>query len=82
MAKRAIVIGAGIGGMAAAALLGEKGYSVDLFEQNGTPGGKMQQWQSKGYRFDTGPSLLTMPFILEKLFESCGQNLYDYLTLY
>jgi len=81
MAKRAIVIGAGIGGMAAAALLGEKGYSVYLFEQNGTPGGKMQQWQSKGYRFDTGPSLLTMPFILEKLFESCGQNLSDYLTL-
>ena len=81
MAKRAIVIGAGIGGIAAAALLGAKGYSVDLFEQNGTPGGKMQQWESQGYRFDTGPSLLTMPFILEKLFESCGQNLSDYLSL-
>lgn len=81
MAKRAIVIGAGIGGMAAAALLRAKGWSVDLFEQNGTPGGKMQQWQSKEYRFDTGPSLLTMPFILENLFEKCGQNLYDHLSL-
>ena len=81
MSKHAVVIGAGLGGLAAAALLADRGYSVDLFEQNDQPGGKMQQFTSNGYRFDTGPSLLTMPFILEKLFTDCGEKMAEYLTL-
>ena len=81
MSKKAIIIGAGIGGLAAASLLASKGYDVSVFERNATPGGKMNQIQSDGYRFDTGPSLLTMPFILKKLFEECGENLSEYLTL-
>jgi len=81
MAKKAIVIGAGIGGLAAASLLANKGWNVTIFEKNERPGGKMQQWESEGFRFDTGPSLLTMPFLLEKLFEECGQNVHDYLSL-
>lgn len=81
MGNRAIVIGAGIGGLATASLLAAKGLIVTLFEQNSTPGGKMQQWESEGFRFDTGPSLFTMPFILEKLFKKCGHNLFDHLTL-
>ena len=80
MADRAIVIGAGLGGLSAASLLAAKGYQVDLYEQNEAPGGKMQQVEKNGYRFDTGPSLLTMPFILEKLFSECGANLSNYLT--
>ena len=74
MSEHAVVIGAGLGGLAAASLLAAQGYSVEVFEQNARPGGKMQQFTSSGYRFDTGPSLLTMPFILEKLFADCGEN--------
>lgn len=81
MSDHAVVIGAGLGGLAAASLLAARGYSVDVFEQNERAGGKMQQISLKGYRFDTGPSLLTMPFILEKLFSDCGENMSDYLTL-
>jgi phytoene desaturase len=81
MSENAVVIGAGLGGLAAASLLAAQGYTVDLFEQNDQPGGKMQQFTSSGYRFDTGPSLLTMPFILEKLFSDCGEKMSDYLTL-
>ncbi|NBC67364.1 MAG: phytoene desaturase [Bacteroidetes bacterium] len=80
MPNKATVIGAGIGGLAVACLLAEKGYDVTLFEKNSTPGGKMQQYREKGYRFDTGPSLFTMPFILNKLFKTCGEDLYDYLS--
>lgn len=81
MLKHAVVIGAGIGGLASASLLAARGYTVDVHEQNERPGGKMQQFISGGYRFDTGPSLLTMPFILEKLFADCGEDLAEHLTL-
>lgn len=81
MSDHAVVIGAGLGGLAAASLLAAQGYSVEVFEQNEQPGGKMQQFSRNGYRFDTGPSLLTMPFILEKLFSDCGEEFSDYLTL-
>lgn len=81
MPKKATIIGAGIGGLAAASLLANKGYNVTVFEKNSAPGGKMQQVEENGYRFDTGPSLLTMPFILEKLFETCDEDLNDYLTI-
>tara|TARA_R100001143_G_C3361331_1_gene136732 strand:- start:25991 stop:27472 length:1482 start_codon:yes stop_codon:yes gene_type:complete len=77
--KHAIVIGAGIGGLASSILLSVKGYRVTVLEKNGTVGGKMQQHEANGYRFDTGPSLLTMPFLLENLFKTCGENLSDYL---
>jgi len=79
MAEKAIVIGAGLGGLAVAALLAADGYNVHVFEKNSSPGGKMQQIKQKGYRFDTGPSLLTMPFILEKLFTRCGKDIRQYL---
>lgn len=79
MPKKATIIGAGIGGLASASLLARKGYEVTVFEKNATPGGKMQQVVENGYRFDTGPSLLTMPFILEKLFKECSEDLNDYL---
>ena len=78
--QKAIVIGAGLGGLAVSSLLARKGYKVTVYEKNESPGGKMQQLEAKGYRFDTGPSLFTMPFILENLFEECGKSLSDYLT--
>ena len=77
--KHIIVIGAGIGGLASACLFAAQGYNVSVYEKNSTPGGKMQQLKKSGYRFDTGPSLFTMPFQLEKLFEKCDEKLENYL---
>lgn len=79
--KKVIVIGAGIGGLTSTILLAHEGYRVTLFEKNATVGGKMQEITTGNYRFDTGPSLLTMPFLLEKVFKICGEQLEDYLTI-
>lgn len=79
--KHIVVIGAGIGGLAAASMLAASGQRVTLYERNGTPGGKMQEIKMKGYRFDTGPSLLTMPGLLENLFKRCGENWNDHLSV-
>ncbi len=73
------VIGAGLGGLSTAAILAAQGHTVDLFEQNETPGGKMQEVSADGFRFDTGPSLLTMPFLLEQVFELCGKPVGNYV---
>lgn len=78
--KHAVIIGAGIGGLASAALLANRGCKVTVLEKNSAVGGKMNQIIENGYRFDTGPSLLTMPFLLENLFRECGKNLEDYLA--
>ena len=75
------VIGAGIGGLAVSCLLATDGHSIDVFEKNPRPGGKMNEFQKDHFRFDTGPSLLTMPFILEQLFESCYHKMSDYIDL-
>ena len=75
------IIGAGLGGLAASCLLAKKGHEVTVLEKNGRPGGKINEVRAAGFRFDTGPSLLTMPFILEKLFEFCDEDLDDYLDI-
>lgn len=75
------VIGAGLGGLSAACLLAAKGHQLTVFEKNEKVGGKMNILEQKGFRFDTGPSLLTMPFVLENLFKECGANLKEYLEL-
>ena len=74
------VIGAGIGGLCTAALLAAQKKEVQIFESNSSPGGKMSEHILSDYRFDTGPSLFTMPFILESIFETCGEKLSNYLT--
>ena len=71
------VIGGGIGGLMSACLLAADGCRVTLFEKNERVGGKMDEQCVQGYRFDTGPSLLTMPFLLEAFFTSCGESLKD-----
>lgn len=72
--KKAIVIGTGIAGLAAAARLAIKGYEVNSYEANSYPGGKLTQIQLEGYRFDAGPSLLTMPFLIDEIFELAGED--------
>lgn len=79
--KNIAVIGAGIGGLSAAARLSAKGYNVTVFEQSSTPGGKANQLIFNGFRFDTGPSLLTMPFVIDELFADCGKKTEDYIKI-
>lgn len=79
--KRVAVIGAGLGGLSAAARLANSGYDVTVFEKNSQHGGKANQIINNGFRFDTGPSLLTMPFVIEELFFDLGENLSDYLQI-
>lgn len=76
-----ITIGAGLGGLAASCLLASDGHEVTILEKNARPGGKINELRAQGFRFDTGPSLLTMPFVLESLFKKCGTSLDEYLTI-
>lgn len=76
--KIAAVVGAGIGGIATAIRLANKGYVVEVFEANAYPGGKLSQVETDGYRFDAGPSLFTMPQFVDELFELSGKNPKDY----
>jgi phytoene desaturase len=76
--KTAIVIGAGIAGLAAAARLQSKGYQVSVFEHRPYAGGKLTQIMVGDYRFDAGPSIFTMPQYVEEVFSECGKNPKDY----
>ncbi|QHS54446.1 phytoene desaturase [Mucilaginibacter sp. 14171R-50] len=78
--KKAVIIGAGIAGIATAIRLAVKGYKVEVFEANGYPGGKLSEIEQDGYRFDAGPSLFTMPQYVDKLFKLAGKNPADYFT--
>ena len=77
----AIVIGAGIGGIATAARLAKNGYSVTVLEKNETPGGRANQIVRDGHRFDIGPTLFLMPEVWEETFASLGENMEDHLDL-
>jgi len=79
MSKNICVVGGGLGGLSAAIRLSNKGFAVDLYEQNDSVGGKAGEINYNGYRFDTGPSLLTMPEVLMNLFDECNENIIDYL---
>ena len=67
--SKALVIGAGIAGIAIALRLRKKGYEVLILEANDYPGGKLHALKKDGYRFDLGPSLFTMPHLVTELFE-------------
>jgi diapolycopene oxygenase len=76
--KKAGIIGSGIGGIATAIRLALKGYRVTVFEAQDTFGGKMKQFELAGFRFDTGPSLLTMPHLIDDLFRAAGRQPADF----
>ncbi len=73
--RKVAVIGAGFGGLSAAAILAHRDYAVEVFEQQATPGGKAGDLRLGGWRFDTGPSLFTMPAVFEKCFSLAGGDL-------
>jgi phytoene desaturase len=72
--KKAVVIGSGIAGIASALRLKHKGYEVTVFESNTYAGGKLHAINQEGFRFDLGPSLFTMPHLVDELFQLHGIN--------
>jgi phytoene desaturase len=77
----AIVIGAGLGGLAAAIRLGARGYRVTVLEQLDAPGGRAYVFRQDGFIFDAGPTIITAPFLLEDLWRLCHRRLSDDVQL-
>ena len=77
----AVVIGSGVGGLSAAARLAAAGLRVTVLERAATPGGKMRQLAPGGATMDAGPTVFTMRWIFEALFDACGASLDDRVTL-
>jgi phytoene desaturase len=78
---RVAVVGAGVGGLAAAARLAHAGFEVDVFEKHASPGGRCGQLRLGGFTFDTGPTILLMPEVLARTFQAVGARMGEYLTL-
>lgn len=79
--QRIGVIGGGLGGLAAACTLAARGYAVILFERNEWLGGKAAQLEGAGFRFDMGPTIVTIPSVLRRIFAEADRRLEDYLEL-
>ncbi|MGF1634490.1 MAG: phytoene desaturase family protein [Phycisphaerae bacterium] len=87
--RRVVVIGGGVGGLAAAVRLAARGVAVTLLEKNPRLGGKLNLWEAphphrtddRPFRFDTGPSLLTLPFVFQDLFKAAGFDARDMLPI-
>lgn len=75
--KSAIIIGAGIGGLATAVYLSNEGYDVRIFEKNSAPGGRCGQLVRDGYRFDLGATMLMMPDVYKEVFGDLGIPLFE-----
>ncbi|MEM7642509.1 MAG: phytoene desaturase [Pseudomonadota bacterium] len=71
---RAVVIGAGMGGVAAAMRLGAKGWKVTVLDRLDMPGGRASSITSQGHRFDLGPTIVTAPQVFRDLFTACGRD--------
>ncbi len=79
--KRVVVVGAGIGGLVAAALLAARGFAVTVVERQDAPGGKVRQVDVGGVAVDGGPTVFTMRWVFDEVFARCGASLDDAVTL-
>jgi phytoene desaturase len=75
------VIGGGLGGLATACVLAARGYAVTLFEKSAWLGGKAARLEAAGFRFDMGPTILTLPSVLRRIFAEADRRLEDHLDL-
>jgi phytoene desaturase len=78
---RAVVIGSGFGGLAAAIRLGARGYRVTVLEKLDVPGGRARVHHQDGFTFDGGPTVITAPFLFEDLWRLCGRRMSDDVDL-
>lgn len=79
---RVVVVGAGLSGLSAACHLAGRGHDVTVLERESRPGGRAGRLDRGGYRFDTGPTVLTMPSLLEATFNAAGVEMADVLALH
>src|SRR3954466_15187487 len=79
--RKVVVIGSGFGGIAAAIRLRAKGYETTILEMRDKPGGRAYVYEDRGFVFDAGPTIITVPFVLEELAELAGRRLSDYVTI-
>ena len=79
--QRAVVIGAGLGGLAAAMRLGAKGYRVVVIDKLDVPGGRGSAIWQDGHRFDLGPTIVTVPQLYRELWTACGRDFDEDVTL-
>jgi phytoene desaturase len=79
--QNVVVIGGGFGGLAAAIRMQAAGYPVTLLEKRHQLGGRAGVFQEKGYTFDTGPTIITPPFLIDDIFQTAGRETTDYLEL-
>jgi phytoene desaturase len=79
--QKVVIIGGGLGGLAAACTLAARGHRVVLLEKNDWVGGKAAEHREAGYRFDMGPTILTLPSVLTRIFSEAGKRVEDYLDL-
>ena len=77
--KKAIVIGAGFGGIASALRL-KKGYDVEIVDRCNNLGGRAQFFEVNGYKYDAGPTIITAPFLFKELFSLYDKNFEEYVT--
>jgi phytoene desaturase len=79
--QRAVVVGAGFGGIASALRLTAKGYRVTVIDRLPMLGGRARVFEKEGFRHDAGPTVITAPFLIDELFELFGKRAADYFTL-
>src|SRR3990172_2871962 len=79
--QTALIIGAGIGGITAAARLARSGYNVSVVEKNAAPGGRCSQLVRDGHRFDIGATLFLMPEVFAETYAALGERMDDHLDL-
>lgn len=79
--KKAVIVGAGIGGVAAAARLGKLGFQVEVYEKNDFTGGRCSLITKDGFRWDQGPSLFMMPQFYEECFNDLGEDIHEHIEL-
>jgi phytoene desaturase len=79
MKEKAIIIGSGFGGLGAATRLAIRGFNVEIYEKLDKPGGRAYVFEEDGYTFDAGPTVITVPFLFDEIFEMAGRKREEYV---
>ncbi len=77
MRRKIVVIGSGLGGLAAGIRLAARGHDVEMYEKRDQPGGRAYVYEINGFTFDGGPSIITAPFLFDDLWSAAGKNRED-----
>jgi phytoene desaturase len=79
--RRAVVIGSGFGGLAAAIRLRARGYDTTVLEMRDKPGGRAYVFEDRGFTYDAGPTIITAPFLIDELFGLAGRKTEEYVPI-